>query len=131
MAHHRSMISSRDAIEHISSIPASIARELGAKMDAAGTLSFVHRYSKDGKVESICLECLTTIGRSRNVMRALEEEAAHICQPELLMAPVPAEESDFRYASISRESRKPAPLSRKPNSKVDRYALAAPKASRG
>ncbi len=100
-------------------------------MDSAGAPTFVHRYSQDGKVESICLECLTTICLARNVMKALEEEAAHICRPELLTAPPPAEEPKSRYAYISRQNRRPGRSRRKPNSKVDHYALAPLKASPG
>jgi hypothetical protein len=122
------MTSFGDAIEHSSSIPASIARELGEKMDAAGAFTFAHLFSQDGKVESICLECLTTICRCRNVMMALEEEAAHICQPELEMAQHPAEQPEFRYAYVFRDDRKPGRTSRKPKSKADRYSFASLKA---
>jgi hypothetical protein len=97
-------------------------------MDATGTLTFVHRYSRDGKVESICLECLTTICRSRNVMTALGEEAAHICHPEVVIAPLAAEQADHRYASVSGDKRRPARSVRKPASKVARYSFASLKA---
>ncbi len=100
-------------------------------MATAGTLTFAHRYSRDGKVESICLECLTTIGRSRNAMKALEEEAAHVCKPEVVMAPGPAEQPESRYAYVFRDDRRSGHSSRKPNAKVNRYSLASSKASRG
>ena len=47
---------------------------------------FAHRYTENGKVESICLVCLLTICRCRTSEEASLREAEHLCQPN----PIPA-----------------------------------------
>jgi hypothetical protein len=41
---------------------------------------FAHRYTEDGKIESICLRCFLTVACSENEEEMVINEAEHICQ---------------------------------------------------
>ena len=47
---------------------------------------FVHRYTENGKVESICLACLLTIWRCRTSQGASLRETEHLCPPNPVLA---------------------------------------------
>jgi hypothetical protein len=40
---------------------------------------FTHRYTADGKIESICMKCFLTICRCRTEEEVTTEEAQHAC----------------------------------------------------
>jgi hypothetical protein len=46
--------------------------------------TFAHRYTANGRTESICLTCYLTVARSRDEAEMRENEAQHECQPDPL-----------------------------------------------
>jgi hypothetical protein len=46
--------------------------------------TFAHRYTANGKIESICLTCYLTLACSRYAAEMLENESEHRCQPDAL-----------------------------------------------
>jgi len=49
--------------------------------------AFAHRYPDNGNVESICLKCFLTVCRCRGAEQMIQEEAKHVCQPDMLRPP--------------------------------------------
>jgi hypothetical protein len=49
---------------------------------------FVHRFSRNGNIESICLTCLSTVCQCRRVEEVVKREAAHMCKDDDLSKPV-------------------------------------------
>lgn len=49
--------------------------------------TFAHRYTDDDQIESICMACYITIGRSKDEAEMLDNEAKHECQPDPLPLP--------------------------------------------
>ena len=43
--------------------------------------TFPHRHNRDGMVDSICSECLVTIGSTREEQELAQHEHAHVCDP--------------------------------------------------
>ena len=46
--------------------------------------TFAHRYTEDDLIESICMTCFLTVGRSLNEQQMRKNEAGHACKPEPL-----------------------------------------------
>ena len=46
-------------------------------------MQFAHRYLAGGVIESICMKCLTSIGRERTINKMLIAEARHCCEGQV------------------------------------------------
>ena len=43
--------------------------------------TFAYRYLDDGKVEAICMRCLTVVCCSGSADKVMKAQARHICEP--------------------------------------------------
>ena len=46
--------------------------------------TFAHRYTPNGKIESICMTCFLTVVRSKDEQEMEENEGQHACEPNPL-----------------------------------------------
>ena len=62
--------------------------------------NFAHRYSEDGKIESICLFCFASIARALDTDEMLSNEGQHACEePSSLSEFTKLSRVRARYAS--------------------------------
>jgi len=53
---------------------------------------YTHRKLADGSYNSICLKCFRTVGTSANEVALAENEARHICSPDVWFPQLKREE---------------------------------------